>query len=89
MDFFHWSGWTGPDDAIMITIDHAANVQLLDDCNFASYRSARNFRYFGGFYRESPVVLRPPHAGHWHVAIDLGGRAGYLRAGIRVVKAAA
>ena len=89
MDFFHWSGWLGSDEAIVVTLDHAANVQLLDDWNFTSYRNKRGFQYLGGYYRESPVVLRPPHSGRWHVAIDLGGRGGYLRTGIRVIKVAA
>ncbi|MEK6677655.1 MAG: DUF1883 domain-containing protein [Planctomycetota bacterium] len=89
MNFLHWEGWAGPCDEIVVTLDHAANIQLLDDMNFSSYRCGRSFRYVGGCYRQSPVVLRPPQNGHWHVAIDLGGSRGAVRAGIRLVKDAA
>lgn len=89
MNFMHWNGYVGPDDTIVVSLDHAANVQLMDELNFSSYRQGRAFRYLGGHYRVSPVVLRPPHSGHWHVAIDLGGRSGYLRAGVKVLTNAA
>lgn len=29
MNFMHWKGWIGPDSAIVISLDHAANVQLM------------------------------------------------------------
>jgi hypothetical protein len=89
MNFLHWEGSAGACDAIVVTLDHAANVQLLDDMDFSNYRAGRSFHYRGGYFRESPVVLRPPHTGHWHVVIDLGGHAGSVRAGIRVVSNAA
>jgi hypothetical protein len=89
MNFLHWEGCIDPADRVIVTLDHAANVQLLNDLNFGAYRAGRSFRYSGGYYRESPVVLRPPHHGHWHVAVDLGGHAGHVRAGIRVLGNAA
>ena len=89
MSFLHWDGWVGPSDVVIVVLDHAANVQLLDEINFSAYRSGRSFRYQGGHYRTSPVVFRPPHRGHWHVAIDLGGLSGYIRAGIKVLSDAA
>lgn len=89
MNFLHWNGTVGPDSVIVVSIDHAANVQLMDDLNFNAYRSGRAFRYAGGHYRSSPVILRPPHHGHWHIAVDLGGHGGYIRAGISVRTAAA
>jgi hypothetical protein len=86
MNFLHWEGWAGPCDEIVVTLNHAANVQLLDDVNFSSYRCGRSFRYTGGHYRQSPVVLRPPHHAHCHVVIDLGGGSAYVRASIRLAK---
>ena len=44
-----------------------------------------SYSYFGGRAKKSPVVLRPPHAGRWHVVIDLGGRRGTVRASVRTI----
>jgi len=62
-----------------------ANAFLLDDANYAQYRSGRAYRYFGGHYRASPVHLAVPYASTWHVVVDLGGLAGRIEASIRVV----
>ena len=48
-------------------------------------RSGGRFTYHGGWATKSPVQLRPPSNGHWHVVVDLAVRGGQLRAGIRVV----
>jgi len=89
MNFLHWDGWGGPDVFIFVTLDHAANVQLLDDPAFTAYRSGRAYRYRGGHYRHSPVRLRPPYQGHWHVVVDLGGYGGSVRAAVRVLSGVA
>lgn len=62
-----------------------ANVRLMDSLNFAAYRSGRQHRYYGGHARRSPVALKVPGTGHWHVAIDLGGYAGSVRSSVRVL----
>jgi len=73
-------------DTAEITLDHQANVMLLDDHAFSAYRSGGTFEYTGGWATRSPVQLRPPSAGHWHVVVDLGGGAGRVRAGVRSVR---
>jgi len=89
MDFIHSEFHGGPVNIVIVTIDHQANVMLLDDEAFSSYRSGRNFTYYGGWATRSPVQLQPPSNRRWHVVVDLGGRAGQVRAGIRVVQTAA
>jgi Domain of unknown function (DUF1883) len=89
MNFLHWDGWVGPDDVIVVTLDRAANVQLVDDCAFAAYRSGLSYSYRGGHYRHSPVRMRPAHHGHWHVVVDLGGYGGTVQVGVRVLTAVA
>jgi hypothetical protein len=66
---------------------NAANVQLMDDANFRSYRSGRQYRYQGGHVTRSPYRVAIPHSGHWHVAIDLGGYAGRVKSSVRVIPA--
>lgn len=63
---------------------NAANVRLLDDSNFRSYRSGRQHRYYGGHVTRSPVQFRIPRDGRWHVAVDLGGLTGSVRASVEV-----
>jgi hypothetical protein len=89
MNFLHTDFNGGPENVVVVTLDGQANVMLLDDLAFSSYRSGGRFTYHGGWAAKSPVQMRPPSIGHWHVVVDLGGRAGQVRAGIRIVGTAA
>jgi len=89
MNFLHTDFEGGPSDTVLVTLDHQANIMLLDDVAFSSYRTGSRFSYCGGWATASPVQLRPPSFGHWHVVVDLGGRSGQVRAGIRIVRTAA
>jgi hypothetical protein len=89
MNFLHTDFTGGSENVVVVTLDRQANVMLLDDLAFSAYRSGRRFAYHGGWATQSPVQLRPPSHGHWHVVVDLGGRGGQVRAGIRVVGTAA
>ena len=62
-----------------------ANVQLLDSTNLQHYKNHGQFTYYGGHYKQSPVHLTIPHAGTWHVTIDLGGYAGQVSSSVRVI----
>ena len=85
MNFIKYEVDAGPSDVIEVTLDSAANVRLLDSSNFHSYRAGRRHRYIGGHVTHSPYRLRAPHQGHWYVVVDLGGYAGSVRAGVRVL----
>jgi hypothetical protein len=86
MDFLHTDFTGGSETVALVTLDGQANVLLVDDINFSSYRQGRSFSYYGGWASRSPVRLSPPHHGHWHVVVDLGGYTGTIRAGIRVIE---
>lgn len=81
----HYEFDAGPGDAIEVTLEGPANVSLLDPANYRAYLEGREFHYQGGFVRTSPCYLLPPRPGRWHVAVDLGGYAGTIRAAARVV----
>jgi hypothetical protein len=86
MEFLHSEVNTRPGDLIQVTLRGTeANVQVMDDLNFSNYRSGRQFRYFGGHYRQSPVNIPAPGFGRWHVVIDLGGYGGSTEAAVRVI----
>jgi Domain of unknown function (DUF1883) len=86
MDHLHYDLESiGPEDLVEVTLDHAANVQLLDPTNYDLYRKKAKYRYYGGHVTASPFHIRPPRQGHWHLVIDLGGAAGAVRASARVL----
>ena len=89
MRFLHTDFSGGPDLFASVTLDRGANVMLLDDVAFASYKRGGSFRYYGGWASRSPVVLSPPHYAHWHVVIDLGGQSGTVCAGVRILRRSA
>jgi len=66
----------------------AANVRLMDSANFQSYKNGRRHRYYGGHMTRSPVRLKIPRAGHWHIAVDTGGYSGKVNASVKVLPGA-
>jgi hypothetical protein len=73
-------------DAVLVKLNGTeANVLVLDDCNYRSYRSGGRYTYFCGHYRQSPAVIRPPHGGDWNVVVDLGGSGGKVEASVHVI----
>lgn len=85
MNFLSYDVQTQDGDVIEVALSgNAANVFLLDEVNFGNYRSGRQFRYHGGYFDRSPVILKAPSSGRWHVVVDLGGRAGRVNATVRV-----
>lgn len=82
-------GTIGPESIVEVTLTNAANVLLMDSVNFDNYRSGQAYRYHGGYIRSSPFRVRPPHSGHWHLVVDLGGGPGRVGASVRVVRGSA
>ena len=73
-------------EIVEITLSgNAANVRLMDSSNFSSYKGGRRHKYTGGLAKKSPVRLRIPHSGHWHVAVDLIGLGGSVRSSARII----
>jgi hypothetical protein len=86
MNFLHYDLTLSSDDVVEVTLDKQANVRLLDDTNFSHYKRGGQHTYHGGRASKSPIVLKPPHSGHWNLVVDLGGYAGTVRASIRILK---
>jgi hypothetical protein len=85
MNYLQYELDAGPNNVVEVTLDTQANVQLMDSSNFQNYQRGQQFRYHGGLATVSPFRLRPPHQAHWHLVIDLGGRAGTVHASVRVL----
>lgn len=88
MNFLHYEFDLSDQDQVEVTLDRQANVRLLDDSNYSLYRSGKQHRYYGGLVKTSPTLLPTPHAGHWHLVVDLGGYAGTVQASARVLQEA-
>lgn len=86
MNYLHTEFWGGSEAVALVTLEGQANVLLLDDTNYSAYRGGRSYQYYGGWATRSPVRLSPPHHGRWHVVVDIGGYAGTVRAGVRVIE---
>ncbi len=88
MNYLHTEEHLNAGDGFQVTIDSQANVLLLDDINFHHYKHGSSYSYRGGLAKRSPVVLRAPHSGRWHLVVNLGGYTGSVRAGVSVLRAA-
>jgi hypothetical protein len=79
-------GYRNGGEVVEVTLSgNAANVFLVDSSNFSSYRSGRQYRYFGGHATRSPIRLQIPSAGTWYLVIDLGGYGGSVRHSMRIL----
>lgn len=63
----------------------AANVCLMDNSNFDSYKAGRRHTYHGGLAKSSPIRLRVPRSGTWHVTVDMRGLRGTVQSSIRTI----
>lgn len=88
MNFLHYDLNLSSGEVVEVTLDKQANVRLLDDANFSNYKRGARHTYFGGLAKQSPARIAAPHAGHWHLVIDLGGYAGTVRASVQTHRAA-
>ena len=87
MQFTHYKlGHVACGTVIEVTLQgSAANVRLMDNSNFNSYKAGRRHRYQGGLARKSPVRLQVPRSGTWHVTVDMQGLHGRVQSRIRVI----
>ena len=57
--------------------------------NFNNYKARRRHQYPGGLARKSPVRLRVPRSGAWHVTVDMQGLRSTVRSAACVIAAEA
>ena len=88
MEYLHSELDLSKGDVVEVTLDAQANVLLMDSFNFSDYKRGSAYRYYGGHAEKSPVRLVAPSSGKWHLVVDLGGYAGSVRAGVRVLQGA-
>lgn len=77
-----------PSTAVVVHLDHAAYVWLLDQNNFARYKSTGRARGLGGAYDRTPVVLPSPGSGRFYLVVELGQFRGPLNYRVELREAA-
>ena len=88
MNYLHNELDANGGDVVRVDLEgNAANVLLLDSANYNAYQRGGRYTYRGGYATRSPVLLTVPHAGRWHVVIDLGGGRGNVRAAVALIAA--
>lgn len=85
MEYLHKALTASAGAVVEVTLDRQANVQLLDPSNYAKFQRGQAYRYQGGLATQSPVHLRVPHTGTWHIVIDRGSAGGQIGYSIRVI----
>jgi hypothetical protein len=76
-------------DIAEVTLSAGANVRLMNSSDFNAYRNGRQHHYIGGLAKQSPVRLQIPSSGRWHVAVDMQGLRGSVRASGRRIPGSA
>ena len=86
MDFVHYDlGYLVEGTTVVVSLDVAANVCVLDFANFMYYKMDISFMYLGGYITRSPYYVVIPRGGFWHVAIDLGGYEGRIGSSVEII----
>ncbi|MDE7243035.1 MAG: DUF1883 domain-containing protein [Oscillospiraceae bacterium] len=75
MDFMHYDlGNLQKGHFVEVVLQrNVVNVRLLDDESFQDYKDGDSYYYIGGRVQMSPVYLKVPQTGHWHLVIDAQG----------------
>lgn len=69
---YHWDRLE-KGSTVVVTLNTAANLRLMDSTNFNAYKRGRNHRYTGGLVRTTPFRIAVPRTGSWYLTIDLMG----------------
>ena len=78
MNFVSWDFNASAGSTVSMTIDRQANVFLVDDTNFSSFRRGGTFNYYGQLQKHRGVRLTVPRTGHWHLVLQpVGGTVRY------------
>jgi len=58
---------------VELRLDAAANVLVMNDAQYDGWKQGQESKVRGGYATKSPVNLRPPYSGSWHIVVDTKG----------------
>jgi hypothetical protein len=59
---------------VKVTFSQATGVKLMSKRDLAKYRKSQTHTYWGGDFKNSPVVFGVPRNGQWSVVVEKGTR---------------
>ena len=71
---------------VEVNSDTQANVLLMSDVAYSSYKRGESYNYYGGFFTHFPSRIAAPHSGYWNVVLNLGGGAATVRHSISIIQ---
>lgn len=66
---------TGPRLKVEVTLNHAANVYLVNRQGYKNYLEGNDFSFRGGYAETSPYYVKIPSSNHWYVIVDNGDKS--------------
>lgn len=62
---------------VKVELKQASNVFLVDANNFRKYKSGQSYKYFGGYYKSTPVTISVSGSGRWYLIVQGSGQYKY------------
>ena len=86
MNYLHYKMKASPQNAIKVTLNHKANIKLLDTVNYYKYCNGKTYQSTGEFIDVSSMQIKVPHKSNWHILIEHGDYyKGLLKALVDVI----
>lgn len=54
----------------IVELKNASNVFMVDESNFRKYRSGQPFKYYGGYYDQTPVRISVNGIGRYYLVVE-------------------
>lgn len=55
--------------SVIVNLDYAADVFLVNSNNFKKYQRGESYTYYGGHYTSSPVKITVKGIGRWYLIV--------------------
>ena len=86
MKFIHSREYLKAGDIVVLKCDTQCNFSIMDDSNFASFKSGGSHRYYGGHFKAFPAKISVPNTGNWNIVLDLAGGSASIKYSFTVIK---
>ena len=88
MSYLHYTVDAAAESTIRVNIVGQARVRLMDQLNYFKYKRGKACESVSeGVADNSPVMLKPPYKGQWHIIVDTGGKSGDIKASVETLDA--
>lgn len=72
MRFLHQQYQAKKKEILEVEIDQPTKVKFMSGMDFKNYKLGRTYKFFGGYFEESPVRFVLPYDGVWNVVVEKG-----------------